>query len=156
MQIKDKNMLNIIKFNELRNTLKSATSSTNQKTSAYSGAINYYKSTQEALKESISKNKELALKITESQSEIVALQQELPNAIQEKKTLVSNMNDEQKAFILDKARTDKNEVIIQLIMDYGFDEEDYQNQQEAFNVIDILTYIENDEEVDLLGDDLLS
>ena len=69
---------------------------------------------------------------------------------QNKLDYVASMNAKQKSFILEKARADNNEVIVQLIINSGFDEEAYKDQQEEYVSVGF-NNIEDDAEVNISG-----
>ena len=91
---------------------------------------NQVQQTEKSLKEAISKNQELDLKINTSGSELTNLTQEKQTLIADKLNLVSNMNDQQKHFVLTKARANQDVTIEGLILNSGFNEQEYLASQQ--------------------------
>ncbi len=112
---------------QLEKTLSFATSVVVEKRSYEIKALNQIKQTEASLKESSSKNKELDLKILESKAELTSLNQGMELLARAKTDLVSNMSDQQKIFVLEKARSNGDMAIVDLVRLSGFDEQAYLN-----------------------------
>ena len=70
------------------------------------------------------------LKINTSENEFTNLTQERQTLIADKLNLVGNMNDQQKYFVLTKARANQDITIEGLILNSGFNEQEYLASQQ--------------------------
>jgi chromosome segregation ATPase len=118
---------------KLEQVLVNATKSVNDGRSYVVSISNQIKRTESSLKEILSKNKELDLKITASRTELSDLTQEVQSVSSTKSDIISNMSDKQKFFVLKKAQDNLNQKIIDLVINSGFDEQDYLNNEVEIN-----------------------
>ena len=114
----------------LEGNLAEANKVVNEKRAFEAQIKNQVQQTEKTLKEAISKNQELDLKINTSESELANLTQERQTLITDKLNLVSNMNDQQKYFVLTKARANQDITIEGLILNSGFNEQEYLSSQQ--------------------------
>ena len=146
----------------LEQSLANATKVVNEKRSFESGIRNQVKQTEKTLKETISKNQELDLKISASKNEFSTLTQEKQTIISDKLSLIDSMNDQQKYFILTKAKANQDITIESLIINSGFNEQEYlaaQQQEQTDELEDIFAEQlnvnqESEEFVEVIGEDL--
>lgn len=122
----------------LEQSLANATKVVNEKRSFEAGIRNQIKQTEKTLKETISKNQELNLKINTSKNELSLLTQEKQTIIADKSNLVSSMNDQQKFFVLKKAQHNQDIEIIDLLISSGFNEQTYLSLHNAQDEIQIV------------------
>ncbi len=65
------------------------------------------------------------------------LTREKQTLIADKLNLISNMNDQQKYFVLTKARDDQDTTIVDLIVNSGFNEQEYVTAQQSEPIEDL-------------------
>lgn len=146
----------------LEQNLANATKVVNEKRSFEAGISSTIKQTEKTLKETISKNQELDLKISASKNEFSTLTQEKQTIISDKLSLIDSMNDQQKYFILTKAKANQDITIESLIINSGFNEQEYlaaQQQEQTDELEDIFAEQlnvnqESEEFVEVIGEDL--
>ena len=110
---------------QLEQELANATEIVNDKRSYETKIRKQVEDREKSLKEIVSKNQELQVKIVESETELSTLTQKKKKIINDKLALVGSMNDEQKFFVLKKAKNNNNTEIIDLLLGSGFDEQTY-------------------------------
>ena len=110
---------------QLEQELANATEIINDKRSYETKIRKQVEDREKSLKEIVSKNQELQVKIVESETELSTLTQKKKKIINDKLALVGSMNDEQKFFVLKKAKNNSNTEIIDLLLASGFDEQTY-------------------------------
>jgi hypothetical protein len=146
----------------LEQSLANATKVVNEKRSFEAGIRNQIKQTEKTLKETISKNQELDLKISASENKFSTLTQEKQTIISDKLSLIGSMNDQQKYFVLIKAKANQDITIEGLIINAGFNEQEYlaaQQQEQTDELEDIFAEQlnvnqESEEFVEVICEDL--
>jgi small-conductance mechanosensitive channel len=134
---------------QLEQKLANATEIVNDKRSYETKIRKQVEDTEKSLKEIVSKNQELQVKIVESETELSTLTQKKKKIINDKLALVGSMNDEQKYFVLKKAKNNNNTEIIDLLLGSGFDEQTYLDSIHIENETEIVG--QTDELPDLLN-----
>jgi hypothetical protein len=135
------------KCKQLEKKLSDVTSEVNNNIYTYNNINNNVVIQNNYLKETLSKNEELDLKITASKKELSDLKQEIQVTSDAKSDIFDKMSDKQKFFVLKKAQDNLNQEIIDLVINSGFDEQAYINLQNVNNEIEISGQFDEVEDV---------